>query len=62
MVEIHEDLLPNEFVHMRTMRETEKKLYLIAHRKCGGNQSKISEYMGVTRATVAKKLKQYDII
>lgn len=61
MVEINEELLPTEFVHMRTMREAEKKLFLIAFRKCNGNQSKMAEYMGVTRSTVAKKLKQYDI-
>ncbi|MGL4675427.1 MAG: helix-turn-helix domain-containing protein [Wohlfahrtiimonas sp.] len=61
MVEIDEKLLPGAFVHMHAMREAEKKIFLIAFRKHNGNQSKMAEYMGVTRSTVAKKLKQYDI-
>lgn len=62
MVDIQEDLLPKEFVYVRTMREAEKKLFLIAYRRCRGNQTRMSEYMGITRTTVAKKLRQHNII
>lgn len=61
MVEIDEKLLPGAFVHMHAMREAEKKIFLIAHRKCKGNQSAMAKYLGISRSKVMDRMKLYGI-
>lgn len=61
MVEIKEELLPETFVYSKVMREVEKKLLLIAYRKCKGNQSAMAKYLGISRSKVIDRMKLYGI-
>lgn len=61
MVEIKEELLPEAFVHSKVMRKVEKELFLIACRKCKGNQSAMAKYLGISRSKVIDRMKLYGI-
>ena len=44
-----------------TLDETEKKMILKALEECGGNLSRTSEKLGITRATLYRKIERHGI-
>lgn len=49
-------------VYDLVIKEIEEPLLRTVLDKCRGNQSKTAEYLGLSRGTLRKKLKQFDLI
>lgn len=49
-------------VYDMVLTEVEEPLLRIVLDKCRGNQSKAAIYLGLSRGTLRKKLKQYDLL
>lgn len=48
-------------LYRMVINETETALFKTVMEQTGGNQTKAAEYLGITRATLRKKLKQYGL-
>ncbi len=52
---------PPQDIYDIVLREVEAPLLAEVMRHCGGNQSRAAEALGLNRATLRKKLRQYGI-
>lgn len=59
MVEVDEDLLPDEFAYRAAKKRFEQRMIFIAHKKCDGNQTKMAKFMGVSRNKVQELMETY---
>lgn len=48
-------------LHEVVLREIEKPLFSEVMRHCGGNQSRAATTLGINRATLRKKLREYGL-
>ncbi len=53
----HESGLPASGLYDRVLREIERPLLMIVLNKCGGNQLRAAELLGLNRNTLRKKLR-----
>lgn len=59
MVEVDENLLPEEFAYREAKKKFDKRMIFIANKKCKGKQTEMAKFMGISRNKVQELIKTY---